>query len=139
MLVKSARDIAAKWARVTPTRLEDYEFGVRNPKKDWEKESLDSEENYQIALKASFARKARPKGIRKVGTSGQQRATIEKGLIRWPEGVAGAEDRMSEGMEMVVNAIASVKERPKYPKGDIRNLEIIKDITQAIHKAKIAE
>ncbi len=138
MQCKSAKTIAEKWARVTPTRTTDFEEGVRNPTKDWEKESLASEENYQKSLQASFARKARPAGIKKCGTSGQQSATIEKGLNRWPEGVAGAEDKMSAGMEMVVRAIESVPLRPKYPKGDPRNLEIIKDITQAIHKAKIA-
>ena len=138
MFCKSARAIAQKWARVTPTRLTDYEEGVRNPKRDWEKSALDSEENYRKSLTASFARNARPAGIKQCGTTGQQAATIEKGLVRWPEGVAGAEDKMSDGMEMVVRAIESVKERPKFPKGDPRNLEIVKDITQAIHKAKIA-
>ena len=38
MKVKSAIDIARKWARVTSGRTEDYEEGVRNPTKDWETE-----------------------------------------------------------------------------------------------------
>jgi len=139
MITKSAAQIAAKWGRVTPERVDDYSEGVRNPRKDWEKNSVDSEDNYQAALKESFGRNARVKGIKKVGTAGQIAATIEKGISRWPEGVRVAESKMASGMEFVVRAIESVKERPKYPKGDPRNLEIVKDITQAIHKAKIAQ
>ncbi len=137
MIVKTAAAIAAKWARVTVNRVQDYEDGVRNPRRDWAKNAIDAEDNYQAALKESFTRKARVKGITKVGTAGQQAATIEKGIPRWPEGVRVAQPKMEEGMGFVVRAIASVKERPKYPKGDIRNLEIVKDITQAVHKAKI--
>ena len=139
MITKSAAQIAAKWARVTPERTADYEEGVRNPRKDWEKNSIDAEDRYQAGLKESFTRNARPKGIKQVGTAGQMAATIEKGIPRWPEGVRVAEGKMASGMEFVVRAIESVKERPKYPKGDPRNLEIVKDITQAIHKAKISQ
>ena len=139
MIVKSAAEIAAKFIRVTPDRVQDYEDGVRNPRRDWLKNSVESEDNYQAALKASFARNARVKGLQRVGTSGQMAATIEKGIPRWPEGVRISEDKMRSGMEFVVRAIESVKERPKYPKGDPRNLEIVKDITQAIHKARIAQ
>jgi len=138
MVCTSAAAIARKWARVTPERTEDYEAGVRSPRKDWEKESVDAESRYQEALKQSFTRNARSKGVKKCGTAAQIAATLEKGLTRWPEGVRVAESKMSEGMEFVVRAIESVKERPKYPKGDPRNLEIVKDITQAIHKARIA-
>lgn len=139
MICKSAAEIAKKFIRVTPDRVEDYEEGVKNPRKDWQKNSIDSESNYQAALKESFTRNARVKGIQRVGTAGQMAATIEKGLARWPEGVRIAEEAMRSGMEFVVRAIESVKERPKYPKGDPRNLEIVKDITQAVHKARISQ
>lgn len=139
MICKSAAAIAAKFIRVTPDRVQDYEDGVKNPRKDWQKNSIDSEDNYQAALKASFARNARVKGIQRVGTAGQMQATIEKGVPIWPERVRTAGEKMREGMEFVVRAIESVKERPKYPKGDPRNLEIVKDITQAVHKARLAQ
>ena len=137
MKCKTAAAIAEKWSRVTSERTQDYEDGVRNPRKDWKTNAVASEGNYQEALKQSFTRKERVRGIEKVGTAGQQAATIEKGIPRWPEGVRVAQGKMADGMEMVVKAIQSVTERPKYPKGDPRNLDIVKDITQAIHKAKI--
>ncbi|GAH40187.1 unnamed protein product, partial [marine sediment metagenome] len=86
MIVKSASKIAEKWARVTPERTVDYEEGVRNPSKDWEKETLDAEGRYEAGIKASITRKAFGKGVKKVGTAKQQSKTILKGLIRWPEG-----------------------------------------------------
>ncbi len=139
MITKSAAAIAAKFIRVTPDRVQEYEDGVRNPRRDWQKNAIDSEDNYQAALKASFTRNARVKGIQRVGTAGQMAATIEKGIPLWPERIRMAEEAMRNGMEWVVRAIESVKERPKYPKGDPRNLEIVKDLTQAIHKARIAQ
>lgn len=136
MISKSAADIAKKFIRVTPDRVEDYEQGVRNPRKDWAKNAVDSEDNYRAALQESFKRNARVKGIEKVGSSGQIQATLEKGVPIWPERVRQSETAMREGMEPVVRAIESVKLRPKYPKGDPRNYEIVKDIGTAIHKMK---
>ena len=44
--VKSASQIAEKWARVTPMRAEDYRIGVQNPKRDWAQASAAANDRY---------------------------------------------------------------------------------------------
>ena len=136
MEVKDASAIAKKWVRVTSERTEDYEEGVRNPAKDWEKETLDAEDRYEAGIKASIVRKAFSKGVKKVGTAKQKAKTILKGIIRWPDGVRGAEDDMRTGMEPVVDVLRALKLPERYPTGDPRNIERVKAIQQALHKMK---
>ena len=139
MITKSAQKIAEKWARVTPARSVDFEEGVRNPRKDWEKNTLDAEERYEKGITAAIGRKAFGKGVKSTGTAGQQQATIEKGLVRWPEGVRLAEPKMAAGMEKVVKTLESTTLPPKYPKGDPRNLERVRVTNVALHKMKTGE
>ena len=137
MIIKSAAAIAKKWARVTPDRVDDYEDGVRNPMKDWEKETLGAEDNYEAGIKEAIARKGFGKGVRKAGTQKQQQASILKGIPRWPEGVRGAEKDMQNGMEAVVEVLSNLTLPKRYPTGDPRNIERVKAIQQALHKMKI--
>ncbi len=118
MIMPSAAKIAAKWARVTPERITDFEEGVRNPTKDWEKETADSESRYEAGIKAAMTRKAFGKGVRKVGTAKQKSASIIKGIPRWPEGVRGAEADMRSGMEPVVSTLEALTLPERFPTGD---------------------
>ncbi|MBA7608299.1 hypothetical protein ES703_15476 [subsurface metagenome] len=136
MIVKSADKIAKKWARVTPDRITDYEDGVRNPQKDWEKETADAEPRYEAGIKAAMARKAFGKGVRKVGTSKQKSASIIKGIPRWPEGVRGAEDDMRKGIEPYVAILEALKLPERFPTGDPRNIKRVEVIQHALHKGK---
>lgn len=136
MIVKTAKKIAAKWARVTAERTVDYEEGVKNPSKDWEKETTDAEGRYEDGIKASIARKAFGKGVRRVGTAKQKAATILKGIIRWPEGVRIAEPDMETGMEPVVKVLEGLTLPMRYPTGDPRNIKRVEVIAAALHKLK---
>ncbi len=137
MIVKfNAKKIAEKWARVTAERIQDYEDGVRNPQKDWETETSEAEDRYEQGIKDAIARKAFGKGVKRVGTSKQQNACIIKGIVRWPEGVRGAEGDMEKGMVPVVTALEGLKLPPRYPTGDPRNIERVKVIQQTLHKLK---
>jgi len=137
MKVPSAAEIAKKWARVTPERTEDYEEGVRNPKKNWEVETAAAEDNYEDGIKKAMARKAFGKGVKRAGTEKQQRKCIEKGIPHFGEGVRLAEGDMEAGMEPVVRVLSGLKLPKKYSKGDPRNLERVKVIADALHKMKI--
>lgn len=136
MISKSAAKIAEKWARVTPGRTVDYEEGVRDPRRDWEKNTLAAEGRFEEGIKSAITRKAFGKGVKKTGTAGQQKATIEKGLTRWPEGVRIAEPKMEKGMEEVVKTLEATTLPPRYPKGDPRNLERVRVTNAALHKMK---
>ncbi|MBA7522552.1 hypothetical protein ES705_14671 [subsurface metagenome] len=136
MIVKSAKKIAEKWGRVTPDRLTDYEEGVKNPSKDWETETLAAKDRYEAGIKDSIIRDAFSKGIKKVGTAKQKSKTILKGIVRWPEGVRGAEDDMEKGMEPVVKVLEALILPPRFATGDPRNIKRVEAVQQALHKMK---
>jgi len=138
MNVKSAADSAAKWARVTPDRQEDYEAGVRSPGKDWATETAAAESRYEDGIKASIARKAFGKGVKRAGTAKQMEATILKGIPRWPEGVRAGEDSYREGFGPYEDELRKISLPPRYPAGDPRNIERVKAVTTGLHKKKLA-
>ncbi|HDY88348.1 hypothetical protein LCGC14_0954800 [marine sediment metagenome] len=138
MNIPSAQVIAAKWARVTPDRIEDYSNGVRNPKNDWAKETADAEERYEEGIKKAISRKAFGKGVKRTGTANQQEATIQKGIPIWPERVRMAQGAMAEGMEDVVQTLSALQLKPRYATGDPRNLERVKQVADALHQMKIS-
>lgn len=136
MIIKSALEIAKKWLRVTSARTEDYEAGVRNPQKDWAKETADAEDRYNAGVKAAILRSAFSKGVKKVGTAKQQSKSILKGIPRFAEGVSGAEEDMRNGMEPVVSVLSALTLPKRYETGDPRNLKRVEAIMVALHKMK---
>lgn len=136
MIVPSAARIAAKWRRVTEERTVDYEEGVKNPQRDWETETSNAEERYNAGIKSAILRGAFKKGVLRVGTAKQKAKTILKGILRWPEGVRGAETDMRVGMEPVVKVLEGLTLPKRYETGDPRNIDRVKVIQQALHKMK---
>jgi len=135
MKVPSARTIAARFVKYAPGRQDRFEEGVRDPSKDWEKETADSEPRYEEGVKKAITRKAFGKGVRKCGTTKQQEKTI-KNLARWGEGIAGAEDDMALAMEPVVKVLEGITLPPAYNKGDPRNYKRSEAVGTALRKAK---
>ena len=136
MKCPSASVIAARFVKYAPQRADRYEDGVRNPAEDWAKETKDAEPNYEKGVTAAIARKAFGKGVTKCGTARQQTKTIEKGLVRWTEGIQGAEPDMAAAMGPVVAVLQATTLPPRYPTGDDRNYERSKTVGKALRKAK---
>lgn len=137
MKVKSAADIAKKWARVTPERAADYEEGVRNPKKDWKTETKKAEKNYEAGVATAVREKRFGKGVDKAGTEKWQEGAVTKGVARFGPGVAGAQKKYEEGFAPYREVLERTDLPPRYPKGDARNYERVKAVGQALHKKKV--
>lgn len=136
--IKSASEIAEKWARVTPMRTEDYSQGVQNPGKDWKNETKAAEARYEQGVQAAIQKKRFGKGVDEAGTSKWQEKTIEKGTQRWGPGVQVAQTDMAEGFEPYRAVISGLTLPQKYPKGDPRNIQRVAAIATALHAKKVA-
>jgi len=139
MLVKTAAAIARKFVKVTSLRADDYEAGVKNPRRDWEKETMDAESRYEAGIKDSIQRKAFGKGVKLCGTSRQQTKTIEKGVPVFADRILLAEDDMRQAMEPVVAVLERTTLPPRYAKGDKRNIARVETVAEALHKYKISK
>lgn len=123
-----------KWTDRVAVAGPDYEAGVKDPKKDWGDETKAAEGRYEDGVKAAMAKKLFGKGVDEAGTGKWKDKTIEKGVRRWPEGVAIAGPDYEKGMKPVLDVIEGVTLPPRYPAGDPRNYERVKAIGTAIHE-----
>ena len=123
-----ARAIAQKFIRVTTQRSEDFEQGVKESPKDWQKNTLEAESNYEEGVKKAMTRKAFGSGVKKCGSARQKEKTLVKGKTRWVEGVQLAEEDMTKAMEPVVAVMKAVVLPKRYPARDPRNIERVRVI-----------
>lgn len=130
--------IAAKWARVTPTRTADYEAGVRTPRKDWGRTTLAATDAYKAGIQESLAKGTWAKGVTRAGHAGWQAGAIEKGVPRWGPGVQVAEPKYAKGFAPYRAAIAAVVLPPRFARRDPRNMARVAAVVDALVKAKMA-
>ncbi len=136
--IRSAREIAEKWADVTPTRTGFYESGVRAPKKDWARSAKAAESTYKDAVTRAAHEGRYGRGVDKAGTDKWQRKSIEVGAGRWGPGVSVAAPDFEAGFAPYRDVIDKITLKPRFPKGDPRNFERVKQIGEALHALKVA-
>ena len=135
--IKSLAAIREKWTRVTPGRTEDYKLGVKNPKRDWETETVAAETNYKMGVDAAHAKGLYVKGAKKAGSKKWQDRSIEKGPGRFAEGVYIAGDDYQKGYAPYHAAIERADLGPKFPKRDPRNLDRVRKVVTALIEEKV--
>lgn len=135
--IKTAAQIADKWARVTPGRVEDYTQGVKNPKRDWADETEAAEGNWKQGVDKAAAAGMFGKGVKKAGTSKWQDKTLKKGPGRFAEGVYIAKDDYEKGFGPYRDVIEKVDLGPRFPRRDPRNLDRVKRVVDALVKKKV--
>lgn len=135
--IKALSAIAEKWTRVTPGRQTDYVIGVKNPKRDWEQETLAAEDNWKLGVDQAAAKGLFPKGVKEAGSKKWQEKALKKGPGRFAEGVYLAGPDYERGFAPFREAIARVDLGPKFPRRDPRNIERVKRVVEALIAEKV--
>lgn len=135
--IKSIASIQEKWGRVTPTRTEDYTLGIKNPKRDWAQAATAAKESHKAAMTAAAANDSYSKGVAKAGTPRWQDRASRKGPGRFAEGVVVGASDYGAGFAPYADVIKATTLAPRFPTGDIRNLDRVKAISQALRKKKM--
>ncbi len=133
---KTTKRTSDKWARVTPGRTEDYKDGISNPRRSWASEAAASKDNYKAGVDKAHTDNRFVKGITKAGDNKWKTKALAKGPGRFAEGVTDAQADYEKGVAPYLSAIQAVDLGPRFPKGDIRNLDRVKKITEAVRKVK---
>jgi hypothetical protein len=128
--------IQEKYGRVTPGRSEDYVLGITNPKRDWAQAAGAAKESHKAAMQVAAQNDSYAKGVAKAGTARWQDKAKKKGPARFSEGVALAAPDYAAGFQPYADVIKATTIPPRFPKGDIRNLDRVKVISQALRKKK---
>lgn len=135
--IRSAAEIAEKWARVTPGRSSDYAEGIAKPKKDWEAMAVAAADAWADGVTSAASEGRYAKGVKGAGTEKWRRKAQELGVSRWPSGVSAARDDYEHGFAPFRDIIERVQLPPRRPKGDPANIERVRLIAQALHQAKV--
>ena len=135
--IKSASDIAAKWASVTPARASDYEAGVRNPKKDWANNTKAAETAYAEGVQAAISDGRFGRGVANSGTEKWSRKCISVGIGRWPTGVRAAQGDYEKGFAPYVDVISRTNLPQRFGRGDPRNYQRSEIMGSALHDARV--
>ncbi len=135
--IKALSAIADKWARVTPQRTEDYTLGIKNPKRDWEEETVAAEGNWKAGVDIAAQKGMFGKGVKAAGTAKWQKKALAVGPGRFAEGVYVAKDDYQKGFAPYRDAIEKVDLGPRFPRRDPRNLERVKRVVEALVKVKV--
>ena len=135
--IKSIQAIQDKWGRVTPQRTEDYTLGIKNPKRDWAQSAAAAKESHKAAMVAAGAADSYAKGVTKAGTAKWQDKASRKGPGRFAEGVVIAAPDYGAGFAPYADTIKATTLAPRFPRGDLRNLERVRQISQALRKKKM--
>lgn len=134
--VKDAGTVAEKWARVAPTRQQDYEAGVSDPGVNWEGATAASEQSYADGVAEAQTRGAFKKGVGKAGNAKWQAKTKDLGVGRWAPGIRAATGDYQTAMQPVIQTIERTVLPPRGPRGDPRNMERAVTMARALSEAR---
>ena len=134
--IKSIQAIQEKWGRVTPQRTEDYTLGIKNPKRDWAQSAGAAKESHKAAMVQAATNDAYAKGVARAGTAKWQEKAGRKGPARFAEGVVIGAGDYGTGFAPYADVIKATTIPPRFPRGDVRNLDRVKVISQALRKKK---
>ncbi len=136
--VKSAVDIAAKWARVTQQRSADYEAGASGAGAKQNAAAIAAAGAFQAAVSSGSMKSLFIGGLKKAGAEKYNRKVSGVGKDRFGAGVTAAQGDMASGMAPMVEAIAAVTMPARAPRGDIANQARSTIFQVALNKKRLA-
>jgi len=134
--VKSAADIAAKWARVSPGRDQDYREGVQDPGVQWARAAAGAAETYAAGVQEAITRGAFGKGVARSGDEKWRRKTADVGTQRWAPGIRSAQGDFESGFAPYREALEKIELPPRAPRGDPRNIERAAAVARALSERR---
>jgi len=135
--IKPIAAIKEKWGRVTPTRQQDYTLGIRNPRRPWEESTIAAAPAYEAGILEAIADNRFEAGVARTGDEGWRRKTLEKGPMRWAQGVQLSEDDYGRGFAPYRDLIESIVLPPRGPRGSPQNIERVRIIADALHALRL--
>jgi hypothetical protein len=136
--IRSAADIAKKWADVTPGRAAQYEAGVRSPVRDYAANTIAANDAWKAGTQAAIAADRFKRGVTRAGNARWQERAIQLGPARFGPGVLVARDDFEQGFAPYREAIAGATLPPRGPRRSPQNLQRVNAMVAAISARKEA-
>lgn len=128
---------AERWSQNASNAGPTYETGINNPRRDWEATTKSAENNWSQAIQGAITKKMFSKGVTKAGNEKWRSRAVNVGKQRYVQGVQSGSTNYATGMAPYLTTIESTTLPPRYPRGDPRNLDRVKAITEALRQKKL--
>ncbi len=130
--IKPQAQITDKWQRRAAVAGPDYETGVRNPKAPWDAAAAAADNAWKGGVQAAVAAGSFVSGVRAAGQQTWQQASIEKGIPRFPQGVAVAAPKYERNFAPIRAIIEGVQLPPRGPRRSQANIQRATAMIQGI-------
>lgn len=137
--VKSAAEVAEKWAQQTPGRQQYYEAGVKGAGSEWETNTIQAAANYKAAVSAGNIDKLFTGGVKAATGAKYVRKAGGVGAQRFSQGVTEAKVDMQQGIEPYLATIAGLTLPARAPRGSESNLARVRAVSTALHTKRLAQ
>ena len=135
--VKSAEEVARKWAEVTPQRSVYLEAGLTGAGPTWETNAAAASGAYRAAVTAPNIEAMFKGGVKKAGGAKFERKALTVGVGRFGQGVAAAEEDMKTGIDPMLSTIAALTLSARHPRGSDANYRRVQEVGAALHKKRL--
>ena len=136
--VKSATEIAEKWAEVTPGRAGYYEAEAPAAGALWEERTSAAGPTYKAGVSVAGIEKRFVGGVKRAGAAKFARKVKDVGVARYGPGVAAAKTDMAAGLADYVAVLDGLEIPDRGPRGSLANYAISQKVGDALHKKRLA-
>lgn len=136
--VKSATQIATKWAEVTPARAGYYEAEAPAAGAEWEANTVAAGGTYKAGVSVAGIEKRFVGGVKRAGAEKFARKVKDVGVARYGPGVAAAKGDMEKGVADYVAVLEGLEIPDRGPRGSPGNYAIVQKVGDALHKKRLA-
>lgn len=134
--IKSATDIAKKWAEVTPARARQWEEEIRATSTDeYAAPAIAAAPIWEQGVMEAAARDAYAKGVAEKAEKWRRKA-LTVGPARYGPGVRAAEGDQAAGFAPYRETIAGLTLTPRGPRGAPGNYERVREVGEALHRKR---
>lgn len=135
--IKSAQQIARKWAEVTPQRARQWDEGIRATGTDeYVAPAVAAAPTWEQGVQEAAARGAYAKGVEAKAEKWKRKA-IAVGGQRFGPGVRAAEGDQASGFAPYREVIAAQTLPPRGPRGAPGNYDRVRQVGEALHNKRV--
>ena len=136
--VKSATDIAKKWADVTGTKAGYYEAETPAAAARWEANTTAAGGTFKAGISVAGIERRFVGGVKRAGAAKFKRKVETVGVDRYSPGVSAAQEDMAKGFTDFQSVLAGLEIPDRGPRGSDANYAIVSVVGKALHAKRLA-
>jgi hypothetical protein len=104
----------------------------------WEANAAAAQGNHDAGVQRAVAAKSFSKGVRRAGQAKYKKGAVEKGAVRYPQGVGLAGEDWQKGYSPFGQVVQGLTLPPRRPRGDPANFERSRVVGMALAAKRAA-